>query len=432
MVGQPASRVTDVGRQSASSRSISPSTDGSSRFTIAVAMVTGLIFGLAPAWRASHVDPQAAMKAQGRGVVGGRSHDFASEEHWSSRRSRSRSCSSPAAGLLLGSWRRLATSNPGFRRTQVLLVSTNMHGAQFGEDTARRDHSTDARATSRAARSSRTRRTAEVTPISGSAWNGSVKVDGFTPASKTDAMSWMNEVSDGYFVDAWASPILAGRDFDGKRKRRGRRRSRSSTRRWRESSSERQRRRAHVAAQPGQGSRSADRLSSASSATSKYRSLRETMPPIVYLPRSQSHGAERARKLPALAPTAPLALAPSVKAVVAEIRPAHHDRASRRSSASSPNRCRLMRATRHALRFLRRPRAAARDDRSLRHHVLQRRAPPQRDRRAHRARRGAVRASSAWWSATSDAWSRRRRDRHPAVTLANAPRGDVPLRREAE
>jgi hypothetical protein len=40
-------------------------------FSIAAASITGLLFGLAPAWRASRVDPQTAMKAQSRGVVRG-------------------------------------------------------------------------------------------------------------------------------------------------------------------------------------------------------------------------------------------------------------------------------------------------------------------------------------------------------------------------
>src|SRR5262249_38518268 len=42
-------------------------------FTIAVAMATGILFGLAPAWRAQRVDPHAAMKAHGRGFAEGHS-----------------------------------------------------------------------------------------------------------------------------------------------------------------------------------------------------------------------------------------------------------------------------------------------------------------------------------------------------------------------
>ena len=54
-------------------------------FTAGVAILTGLLFGLAPAWRGTRVDPQSAMKANARGVIEGRNSDSA--KHWSSRRS---------------------------------------------------------------------------------------------------------------------------------------------------------------------------------------------------------------------------------------------------------------------------------------------------------------------------------------------------------
>src|SRR5262249_17906362 len=38
-------------------------------FTLAVGALTGVLFGLAPAWRAAHVDPHDVMKPGGRGVA---------------------------------------------------------------------------------------------------------------------------------------------------------------------------------------------------------------------------------------------------------------------------------------------------------------------------------------------------------------------------
>src|ERR1700676_4889610 len=40
-------------------------------FTASIAILTGLLFGLAPAWRETRVPPQAAMKANSRGVIEG-------------------------------------------------------------------------------------------------------------------------------------------------------------------------------------------------------------------------------------------------------------------------------------------------------------------------------------------------------------------------
>jgi len=41
-------------------------------FTIAIATVTGVLFGLVPAWRSAQVDPQTAMRSAGRGLAGSR------------------------------------------------------------------------------------------------------------------------------------------------------------------------------------------------------------------------------------------------------------------------------------------------------------------------------------------------------------------------
>src|SRR4029079_8915799 len=90
-------------------------------FTIGVATLTGLLFGLVPAWRAGRVDPQAAMKAQGRGVAEGHSR-FAMGKALVVAQVAVSLVRIMGAGLLVGSWRKLATLDPGFRREGVLLV----------------------------------------------------------------------------------------------------------------------------------------------------------------------------------------------------------------------------------------------------------------------------------------------------------------------
>jgi len=59
-------------------------------FTAAVMIVTGIGFGLAPAWRASGFDLASAMKDQARGT-GGRVRQYLGRT-WSSFRSRFRCC----------------------------------------------------------------------------------------------------------------------------------------------------------------------------------------------------------------------------------------------------------------------------------------------------------------------------------------------------
>jgi ABC-type antimicrobial peptide transport system permease subunit len=53
---------------------------------------------------------------------------------------------------------------------------------------------------------------ADLTPVGNTTWNDEVVVDGFTPRSIEDAVTWFNEVSDGYFA-TMDTRIIAGRDF---------------------------------------------------------------------------------------------------------------------------------------------------------------------------------------------------------------------------
>jgi predicted permease len=54
---------------------------------------------------------------------------------------------------------------------------------------------------------------AEITPVSGMAWNGHIDVDGYVAKSTEGNMVWLNRVSDGFF-GAMGTALVAGRDFD--------------------------------------------------------------------------------------------------------------------------------------------------------------------------------------------------------------------------
>jgi len=182
-------------------------------FTLGVAMLTGMLFGLAPAWRATRIDPQAALKANGRGVAEGHSRFTIGKALVVGQIALSLVLVI-GAGLLLGTFRKLVTLDPGFRRDGVLIVGVNLRNAGYGSDRYRAVHS-DLLGRFRALPGVQAAAASVITPISGSSWNDFIRVDGFTPKSTDDALAYFNQVTDGFFT-AMGTRLLAGRDFDAR------------------------------------------------------------------------------------------------------------------------------------------------------------------------------------------------------------------------
>jgi putative ABC transport system permease protein len=181
-------------------------------FTVAVATVTGLVFGLAPAWRATRIAPQAAMRAAGRNVADGRARFAAGKGLVIGQLALSLALVM-AAGLLIGSLVRLLWIDPGFRREGVLLVRANLSNAYQQDVIRSTEH--DLLRRLRSLPGVRTASSSMVTPIGHSRWNSIVHVDGYTPPKRDDALVYMNTVSDGYFATL-GTTFLAGRDFDAR------------------------------------------------------------------------------------------------------------------------------------------------------------------------------------------------------------------------
>ncbi|HXF23829.1 MAG TPA: ABC transporter permease [Gemmatimonadaceae bacterium] len=182
-------------------------------FTAGVAVATGVLFGLAPAWRAARVAPHNAMKSQARGVADGHSRFSVGKALVVAQIALSLLLVAGAV-LLLGSWRRLATVDPGFKRDHVLLLAADMRS---GNENASPEQRSSLRRQLldrlRAVPGVRMASASELTPISGAGWNNDIKADGYAPASRDDGLVWMNEVSDGYF-STMGTALITGRDFN--------------------------------------------------------------------------------------------------------------------------------------------------------------------------------------------------------------------------
>ncbi|HEY2805644.1 MAG TPA: ABC transporter permease [Gemmatimonadales bacterium] len=177
-------------------------------FAVAVAVATGVLFGLAPAWRATRVDPQAAMKAQSRGTTAARLPVARALVIGQIALSL---VLVVAAGLLVGTFRRLTTMNPGFRREGVLVATVDFGNS--GLDSARqRLMRDDLLEKLRALPGVRSAALSFTSPISGSGWNEQVIADGDSVVRDRKTSVDFNMVSPGWF-QTLGTELRGGRDI---------------------------------------------------------------------------------------------------------------------------------------------------------------------------------------------------------------------------
>jgi putative ABC transport system permease protein len=178
-------------------------------FAVAVALATGIMFGLAPAWRATRIPLNAAMKENARGLVGSRL-----------RLGKALVISQVAlslvlligAGLLAASFRKLMTVDTGFNRDNVLLVTVEPGNSNIPKDRILAVYD-QALENIRSLAGVRFASRSLVTPISGSSWNGEIHTDFYAAKSREDSVAYFNRVTPMYF-QTLDTGILAGRDFN--------------------------------------------------------------------------------------------------------------------------------------------------------------------------------------------------------------------------
>jgi len=155
------------------------------------------------------VDPQASLKAGGRGLVSGGPRQRLTKGLVVVQVALSLALVA-AAGLLVTSFRRLTSVDPGFRRDGVLVVSLDFANAKY-EPAQLEQAKEDALRRARALPGVRLASTALLTPIGRMSWNEFVVVPGIVPRTQADSLVYFNQVTDGYFATL-GTPLLAGRD----------------------------------------------------------------------------------------------------------------------------------------------------------------------------------------------------------------------------
>ena len=180
-------------------------------FAALVCIATVMVFGLAPALRSTNVDPQVAMKSGGRGVADGHSR-FRIGKALVVAQSALALVLVVGAGLLGSTFQRLTSSPTGFDAEGVLFVNIGMELTSIPRQN-RADYIARFRAQIASLPVVRSVSAADLTPVSGAAWNDIISVEGGrNGAGERDRIAWFNKVDTGYFA-TMHTRLIAGRDF---------------------------------------------------------------------------------------------------------------------------------------------------------------------------------------------------------------------------
>jgi predicted permease len=185
-------------------------------FTFGISLVTGILFGLAPVWRAVQVDLTTALKTRGRRGQGD------AGLHVSRHRLRGLLVVSElalsltlliGAGLLIRSFARVQSVPPGFNTEHVLSLQIAATGRGYRQDKAVTQFYTEIE--DRIARLPGVLATGATSalPLAGSIGWGEIHVEGYTPAPGQELQVDQRVASVDYFR-TMEIPLVQGRFFD--------------------------------------------------------------------------------------------------------------------------------------------------------------------------------------------------------------------------
>jgi predicted permease len=178
-------------------------------FTFAVTLVTGLLFGIIPAFQSTKPALAPTLKDQAGSVVGG--------GHVRVRKALVISQVTLSlllligAGLFIRSLNGLMTMDLGFKPDHLVTFGADPTLTGY-KDTRVKQYAMDLLAQVRATPGVSAAGFASVGLMWGGAWGSSIAVEGYRPREDEEVGSRCNSVSPGYF-EAVGIPLLMGRDF---------------------------------------------------------------------------------------------------------------------------------------------------------------------------------------------------------------------------
>jgi putative ABC transport system permease protein len=177
-------------------------------FTALIAVSTAILFGVAPALRASRVQPNEALKEQGRGVAGER---FALGNLLVVVQVALSVILVVAAGLFVRTFTSLANVHLGFDHEPVLVANVSAQRLQL-EPAQRAEFFERLRDAAASVPGAAVVAVSAVTPVSGSTWNNVIEIPGAPPRPERERMTNINLLSRSWFA-TMGTRVIAGRDF---------------------------------------------------------------------------------------------------------------------------------------------------------------------------------------------------------------------------
>lgn len=176
-------------------------------FTTCVALLCGLLFGAAPAWRSARAEPQAGLRAAS-GADGDRRG--ALRAALVSFQVALSLVLVIGAGLFLATLRNLIRTDLGFQPADVLLVDVDLSRSGVA-DAARLEFHEELLARFRALPGFEAAAASLVTPLAGNTWQSRISLESGAEGSSRIHVHY-NGVTTGYFRTL-GTPLLAGRDI---------------------------------------------------------------------------------------------------------------------------------------------------------------------------------------------------------------------------
>jgi putative ABC transport system permease protein len=179
-------------------------------FTAAVAIFTGVLFGLGPAMHSARVDLNDTLKAGGRGIVGGgklRGAMIAAEVALAM-------ILLTGAGLLMRSFLRLENVDPGFRTGDLVTMRVSLAAQRYPRPEQRSAFYDRLLERVQSIPGVRGAAIANALPVQGRAIAYFFNIEGRPALESTKApVAWMHSISPDYF-QTLGIPVLAGRAFN--------------------------------------------------------------------------------------------------------------------------------------------------------------------------------------------------------------------------